>query len=154
MVVFLKNVAEFDEAIKKPKVVLDFTATWCPPCKRIAPVFEKLAKDNPEIEFYKVDVDDAADVAEKCEIQSMPTFKFFHNGECVKTFSGASEEQLQNSLDELKAKWNATCLVHYYVKKHYWKLMLNVLYVCSTVKRGNFDRWGNFDRSVLILKKC
>ena len=36
---YLKNMAEFEEALKKPKVAVDFTASWCPPCKRIGPVF-------------------------------------------------------------------------------------------------------------------
>uniref|UniRef100_A0A8C6UAS8 Thioredoxin n=1 Tax=Neogobius melanostomus TaxID=47308 RepID=A0A8C6UAS8_9GOBI len=83
-------------------VVVDFTASWCGPCKMIAPVFEKMADENKDVVFLKVDVDEASDVSEKCGISSMPTFQFYKNGEKLEQFSGASEEKLRATVAKLK----------------------------------------------------
>jgi len=61
----------------------------------IGPHFEKLADDYPELEFVKVDVDDAHEVAALCGINAMPTFQFFKNGQKVEELSGASIERLK-----------------------------------------------------------
>merc|ERR1712023_434740 len=62
-------------------VVVDFTATWCGPCQRIAPVFQKLAEEMPDVVFVKVDVDENEETAGECGIQAMPTFQYYKNGE-------------------------------------------------------------------------
>uniref|UniRef100_A0A8C6U9P3 Thioredoxin domain-containing protein n=1 Tax=Neogobius melanostomus TaxID=47308 RepID=A0A8C6U9P3_9GOBI len=82
-------------------VVVDFTASWCGPCKMIAPVFE-VRNENKDVVFLKVDVDEASDVSEKCGISSMPTFQFYKNGEKLEQFSGASEEKLRATVAKLK----------------------------------------------------
>ena len=61
------------------KVVIDFFATWCGPCKRIAPMYEQLAQQFPSITFLKCDVDEAEDVASHYSIESLPTFVFLNN---------------------------------------------------------------------------
>ena len=67
----------------------------CPPCKRIAPIFEKMADVNPDVVFVKVDVDDASDVAEHFGIKAMPTFKFIKLGKEVNTLEGADPVELE-----------------------------------------------------------
>ncbi|KAK3301700.1 thioredoxin-like protein [Chaetomium strumarium] len=65
-------------------LILDFTAQWCPPCKAIAPLFSRLAKESavPNVlAFAKVDVDEAPDVAQKFGVTAMPTFLFLVDGE-------------------------------------------------------------------------
>lgn len=74
---------------KKPLMVLDCYATWCPPCKVIAPKFEEFSQKYDQAAFYKVNVDEVPDVAQELGIRSMPTFVYFKNGEKVEEFSGA-----------------------------------------------------------------
>ena len=102
MVQQLATKAEFDETIKTDKlVVVDFTATWCPPCQAIAPKFEKLAEGAPEVVFVKVDVDDNAETAGACGINCMPTFQFYKGGEKVDEIQGANIEALEAKILEL-----------------------------------------------------
>jgi len=103
MVNFVATQNEFDDAIKNnKKVVVDFTASWCPPCQRIGPKFVALAADYPDILFIKVDVDVNSDAAASCKIQAMPTFQFYFDGAKVAEFRGADEKALKEKIDELK----------------------------------------------------
>ncbi|PWA28850.1 hypothetical protein CCH79_00012874, partial [Gambusia affinis] len=81
-----QHTAEFENILSQAGnklVVVDFTATWCPPCQMIGPIFVKMAEDpaNNNVIFLKVDVDDASDVSQKCGIRAMPTFQFYKNGQ-------------------------------------------------------------------------
>ncbi|KAG8455043.1 hypothetical protein GDO86_001315 [Hymenochirus boettgeri] len=104
MVKQLKNLNEFHETLKAAGctlVVIDFTATWCGPCKFISPVFEKLSEELSNVIFCKVDVDDASDVSEHCKIQSMPTFVFYKNNNKIEQFSGANADKLKETIKRL-----------------------------------------------------
>ena len=81
---------------------LYFLPSRCGPCRFIAPHFEQLAEQNPDVIFIKVDVDEADDVAQQQQVQAMPTFKFFKNGGEVKSFAGADLEKLKTCVAELK----------------------------------------------------
>jgi len=85
MISYIQTVDEFDKIIAKGKeenkvVLVNYTASWCGPCKMIAPTFEKMADaaDSSRIEFYKVDVDDASEIAHKAKVTSMPTFRAYN----------------------------------------------------------------------------
>ena len=73
----------FNEIIKGEKVLVDFFATWCGPCKMISPILEKFAEAHPEIKVIKVDVDAFSDIANTYGIRSIPTLIYFKNGEIV-----------------------------------------------------------------------
>jgi len=75
-------------------VIIDFSATWCGPCKMIGPVFEQLAAQHTAVIFAKVDVDEAQDVASQCGVTSMPTFQLYKRGQRVDSFSGADTQRL------------------------------------------------------------
>ena len=62
----------------------------------LGPIFEAMAGEFPGVDFFKVDVDDAEDVAAKCGIQAMPTFQVFKDGERVDEMRGADRVLLRN----------------------------------------------------------
>ena len=103
---FLKTKAEFDDALKGAGgklVVVDFTATWCGPCQKIAPIFEQFSKTYAaDVLFYKVDVDENSETSESEGIQAMPTFIFYRNGSKVETFTGANDKKLDEAIKRLK----------------------------------------------------
>jgi thioredoxin 1 len=105
MVKFVKNLAEMKQLLTAhKKVVVDFTASWCGPCRVIGPKFEAMAPQYSAIEFVKVDVDDASDVAEWAGVSAMPTFKAYAGGEQVDELVGASEDRLKALLSSLSAR--------------------------------------------------
>ena len=92
------------EVLKSSDItIVDFWATWCGPCKMLAPVLEELAEDmKGKAEIVKVDVDQEGDLAMKFGIMSVPTMIVFKNGEAVKQISGYQPKtQLANILNQL-----------------------------------------------------
>ena len=76
-------------------LVVDFWATWCGPCKMIAPVLEELSKEyDGKVTFGKVNVDDEAEVTSQFGIMNIPTILFFKNGELVDRTVGALPKDL------------------------------------------------------------
>ncbi len=103
MVKYITDIAEFNTLIAGDKLlVVDFTASWCPPCRRIAPMFEAWAAEFPDAILVKVDVDEAADIAAECGISCMPTFQFFKNGSMITKIEGANPPAIKAKIAELK----------------------------------------------------
>jgi len=78
----------------KNLVVVDFTASWCGPCKRIAPEFEQFPTKYPQVIFLKVDVDKCQEIAMAQGISAMPTFNFYRNKTKVDSLQGADIDGL------------------------------------------------------------
>jgi len=76
-------------------VVVDFHATWCGPCKVIAPLFIKLSTEYPQAVFLRVDVDEATITAEKYGITAMPTFVFIYSKVKVKELRGGDANEIK-----------------------------------------------------------
>ncbi|CAM0905557.1 unnamed protein product [Alopecurus aequalis] len=94
---------DFDANMAKAKetgklVIIDFTASWCGPCRVIAPVFAEYAKKFPGAVFLKVDVDELKDVAEEYDVQAMPTFLFIKGGEKVCTVVGGKKDEIHTKI--------------------------------------------------------
>ena len=75
-------------------VVVDFTATWCGPCKAIAPAYEQMAQAFPWVTFVSVDVDQNQEVAAEQRITAMPTFKIYRDGVAKASMQGADVAKL------------------------------------------------------------
>jgi thioredoxin 1 len=86
---------------ENPLCIVYFTATWCGPCQRIAPMYEDLSKKHTHIKFIKVDVDEADELTQCQGIECMPTFKIFKNGSLVEEIRGSDIESLTNAVVSL-----------------------------------------------------
>merc|ERR1712116_71733 len=76
-------------------VVVDFTASWCGPCQRIAPFFEELSRRYPRAVFLKVDVDQCPETAASNGVTAMPTFIFFRSKAKIDRLQGENPEALE-----------------------------------------------------------
>lgn len=78
------------EVLKSDKpVVIDFWAVWCGPCKMVAPTFEALSVELPDIKFGKINVDEQPELAQQFKVMTIPTFILFKDGKVVEQTVGA-----------------------------------------------------------------
>lgn len=85
-------------------VVVDFFATWCGPCKQIAPHVGKLSETYPNVRFIQVDVDKVRSVAQEMQIRAMPTFVLFKDGQqWEKRVVGGNLKELEDQIKAISA---------------------------------------------------
>ncbi|RLN53262.1 hypothetical protein BBJ29_004431 [Phytophthora kernoviae] len=99
-VIHVTSEQQFKQLIDKGKttkrsVVVDFTASWCGPCRYISPVYHELSAKYPCTIFLKVDVDELKQVSSGCGVTSMPTFQFFRSGVRCDEMRGADKNGLE-----------------------------------------------------------
>ncbi len=89
---------EFEEKVLKSekKVLVDFYADWCGPCKMLSPVVEKISDEIDNYDFVKINVDNAENISRQYGVMSIPTLIIFDNGKETKKSVGFK------SADELK----------------------------------------------------
>ncbi|HCD1833878.1 TPA: thioredoxin [Staphylococcus aureus] len=94
--------ADFDSKVESSVQLVDFWATWCGPCKMIAPVLEELAADyEGKADILKLDVDENPSTAAKYEVMSIPTLIVFKDGQPVDKVVGFQpKENLAEVLDK------------------------------------------------------
>lgn len=107
MVREIQSKQEFDVLLAESGdklVVIDYTATWCGPCRAIAPEFERLSqKYSDSCVMVKVDVDKCSTVARAAGISAMPTFQFYKQGQKMDGFRGASAAKLEEFIQKYSA---------------------------------------------------
>jgi thioredoxin 1 len=88
---FIQDEAELDALLAaEPLMVIDCTATWCGPCKLVAPMMDELAEDYADkAKVFKLDVDVNKPIAKRFEVKSIPAVMFFKQGELVEKVVGA-----------------------------------------------------------------
>jgi thioredoxin 1 len=88
---------EFNKLVidSKENVLVDCFATWCGPCRMLAPIVDEISNENKTFKFYKLDVDEAEEISMKYGIMSIPTLLIFKDGELVnKSVGFISKEQI------------------------------------------------------------
>ena len=97
-IVVNKNNFESEVINSEIPVIVDFWATWCGPCRMIAPILEDIAKENQgKIKVAKINVDEEMELAVKFKIEAIPTLLIFKNGEIVnKSLGVLSKEEILN----------------------------------------------------------
>jgi len=103
MITHITSLSQLNSILSKDKnklSVIDFHATWCPPCHAIAPAFEAFSKQFPSVNFLKCDVDAAKEVAQKYSISAMPTFIFLKGDSKVDQVKGANKTLLESTLQK------------------------------------------------------
>ncbi len=96
--------ANFNEKVESNEIViLDFWAPWCGPCKQFGPIFEKVAQENPDILFGKINTDEEREIAAHFNIQSIPTVAILREGIVLFMQPGLiPEEGLKDLIEQVK----------------------------------------------------
>ncbi|OIW04782.1 hypothetical protein TanjilG_06371 [Lupinus angustifolius] len=93
--------AHFDASKETNKLmVIDFTATWCGPCKYMDPIIRDFAAKYTDVEFIKLDVDELMEVAQAFQVQVLPTFILIKKGKIAEKVVGAKKEVLQKLIEK------------------------------------------------------
>lgn len=95
---------ELQEKINKgEKLIVEFWAEWCGPCKMMKPAFERVANNNTsDVQMYTMNVDNNREIGAALGIRSIPTVKIFNSGELIETKVGMlSEQQINGMVTEL-----------------------------------------------------
>ena len=90
------TITDFEELINaKELTVIDFSASWCMPCRMLAPILAQVADKKESVSFYNIDIDESEEVAKRYRIFSVPTLMAFKEGKVIDSLVGL------NSFDEV-----------------------------------------------------
>lgn len=89
----INSVDEFNQKKATGKVLVDFYADWCGPCKMMEPIIEQVANENSDLTILEVNVDEQQDLATEFEIMSIPTLILFKDGKMVNKAIGLQPKQ-------------------------------------------------------------
>ena len=92
------DAANFEEKVTQSEspVLVDFWASWCGPCTMLSPIVEQLAEEHPEMAFGKVNVDEVPELAQRFQVEAIPTLVLFKDGKAVDVSVGVrSKDDLE-----------------------------------------------------------
>lgn len=105
MVKELKTFSELEDILMKipdsQLVILDCFATWCGPCKRFAPIFEKLEEKYPKVLFLKANVEKIEELSTEFKVTSMPTFIYLKDVCVVGKITGTNTSEIESTIKRL-----------------------------------------------------
>ena len=96
------NSRNFDETVAAGIVLVDFWATWCGPCRMLAPTIGEIAASRDDIVVGKVNTDEAPELCIRFGIEYIPTLLFFKDGTLADRCGPAAKEEIEARLDKLK----------------------------------------------------
>ena len=82
------NKSNFEELIKEGKVLVDFNAEWCGPCKMLKPVIEEIAEERSNVKIVSINIDDEEELADRFNVMSIPCLVLLENGKEIKRSVG------------------------------------------------------------------
>lgn len=88
-----KNNFETEVLQSDKEVILDFWASWCGPCRMMAPILEEVSNENPHVKIGKVNVDEESELASAFKISSIPAFFLIKDGKVQKKLIGAMSKE-------------------------------------------------------------
>lgn len=92
---------DFKEKIKGSKVLVDCYAPWCGPCRMLSPVIDEVASETKNVEFYKLNTDEAENISMEYGIMSIPTILYFEEGNLKSTNVGfKTKEEIKKIIGE------------------------------------------------------
>ncbi|MBP5512936.1 thioredoxin [Candidatus Saccharibacteria bacterium] len=97
------NRENFNEEVlkNKKKVLVDFYADWCGPCRMIKPIIEEIAENNDDVKIVSINIENEGELAEKYSISSIPCLVIFENGEEIKRSIGLiSKNNIEKMIGE------------------------------------------------------
>ncbi|KTD16155.1 thioredoxin [Legionella jordanis] len=90
---------QFEAIVENNKIVfIDFWAEWCAPCKQFAMVYEKVAQQNPNVYFAKINIEEETELAEVFQIRSIPHLMIFKDGIVIYSEAGSMPESTLKEL--------------------------------------------------------
>ncbi len=90
---------DFDRlSTSKGVFVFDFTATWCGPCKMIAPIMDRLASEHEDLKVMKINLEENHSLAKRLGIRSIPSVMIYKDGTCIKTIVGIAPYEKFNTV--------------------------------------------------------
>lgn len=90
---------DLDSKLKDKKILVDFYADWCGPCKMLSPIIDEVAQENDDIKVVKVNVDESSDIALEYKVMSIPTLVVIKNGqEVARSIGVIDKSEIKNML--------------------------------------------------------
>lgn len=100
-----KNIRELIDG--NTRVMVQFGASWCMPCKQLKPKVEKISLESPDIVFVYIDVEDAHRFSMESDVQSVPTVIGFHDSSEVGRVIGNNESAIKDLLEKIRKRANS-----------------------------------------------